>query len=120
MPHVRTVIDVGKESWAEPPPVRPAVSRTGRHDAEALLPVEFVFRAVVRHVAADAPVDWADVAVAGGYYDQAHLAHEFHDFAGISPSRYRAGRAAVRESRPYRLSAASVGAPLPIPTRRIR
>jgi len=33
-------------------------------------------------------VDWADVALAGGYYDQAHLAHEFREFSGLSPSSY--------------------------------
>ncbi len=30
------------------------------------------------------------MALAGGYYDQAHLAHEFRDFSGISPSSYLA------------------------------
>ncbi len=29
-----------------------------------------------------------DVALAGGYCDQAHLAHEFRDFSGISPGSY--------------------------------
>src|SRR5207247_9984800 len=47
------------------------------------------FREVVRQVAAGGRVDWADVALAGGYYDQAHLAHEFRDFSGMSPSRDR-------------------------------
>src|SRR5262245_22766919 len=35
------------------------------------------FRQVVREISAGGAVDWADVALAGGYYDQAHLAHEF-------------------------------------------
>jgi AraC-like DNA-binding protein len=30
----------------------------------------------------------ADVAAAAGYFDQAHLAREFHAFAGCSPSRW--------------------------------
>ena len=30
----------------------------------------------------------ADVAAAGGYFDQAHLAREFAAFAGCSPSQW--------------------------------
>jgi len=48
------------------------------------------FRQVVRQIAAGGPVDWPEVALAGGYYDQAHLAHEFHDFSGLTPSSYLA------------------------------
>jgi AraC-like DNA-binding protein len=32
--------------------------------------------------------DWAQVALDCGYFDQAHLIHDFHAFSGISPSRY--------------------------------
>jgi AraC-like DNA-binding protein len=35
-------------------------------------------------------IDWADVAVGGGYFDQAHMAHEFQQFSGLSPSRFLA------------------------------
>ncbi len=48
------------------------------------------FRQVVRQITSGGPVDWADVALAGGYCDQAHLAHEFRDFSGISPGSYLA------------------------------
>jgi AraC-like DNA-binding protein len=48
------------------------------------------FQRVVQRIAAGAPVDWADVAVAGGYCDQAHLAHEFRAFSGITPGDYLA------------------------------
>jgi AraC-like DNA-binding protein len=48
------------------------------------------FQEVVGKLTAGAPVDWADVALAGGYCDQAHLAHEFHAFAGISPGAWLA------------------------------
>jgi len=35
-------------------------------------------------------IDWADVALAGGYFDQAHLVHEFRDFSGLTPGEYAA------------------------------
>ncbi len=35
-----------------------------------------------------APIDWADVAVRAGYFDQAHFGHEFRAFTGLTPTRY--------------------------------
>jgi len=35
-------------------------------------------------------VDWAQVAVEGGYYDQAHLIHDFQGFCGLTPAAYLA------------------------------
>lgn len=37
-------------------------------------------------------VDWADMAVVCGYYDQSHMIHDFQDFAGLSPANYLARR----------------------------
>jgi AraC-like DNA-binding protein len=37
-------------------------------------------------------IDWAETAVACGYYDQSHMIHDFQDFAGLSPARYLARR----------------------------
>ncbi|MBS1857070.1 MAG: AraC family transcriptional regulator [Acidobacteria bacterium] len=48
------------------------------------------FRHVVRRTASGAPVNWAQVALDGGYYDQAHMAHEFREFSGISPGAWLA------------------------------
>jgi AraC-like DNA-binding protein len=36
--------------------------------------------------------DWSDLAVDCGYYDQAHLIHEFQQLAGLTPSQYLRGR----------------------------
>lgn len=36
--------------------------------------------------------DWADLAVSCGYADQAHLIHEFREFAGITPRAYAQGK----------------------------
>ena len=36
-------------------------------------------------------IDWARVAVDCGYFDQAHLIHEFREFSGMKPTAYRPG-----------------------------
>jgi AraC-like DNA-binding protein len=33
-------------------------------------------------------VAWAEMALACGFYDQSHLAHDFSEFAGVSPTTY--------------------------------
>jgi len=94
MPHIRTVIDVARDARLS----RRRLSQLFREQI-GMTPKLYCrlcrFRAVVRQIATGGPVDWADVALAGGYFDQAHLAHEFRDFSGISPSRY------LTADRPY-------------------
>ena len=34
------------------------------------------------------PIDWGDLAIGGGYFDQAHFGHEFREFTGLTPTRY--------------------------------
>jgi AraC-like DNA-binding protein len=47
------------------------------------------FERVIRGLTYGAPVDWASVALDGGFYDQSHLNREFRQFAGVTPAAYR-------------------------------
>jgi len=48
------------------------------------------FQRVLESVHRRASVDWAQVALAGGYYDQAHFIHDFQEFSGMTPAAYLA------------------------------
>jgi AraC-like DNA-binding protein len=50
------------------------------------------FARVLLTVDAQRPVDWARLADAAGYFDQAHFSKEFRDFTGLTPSSYLALR----------------------------
>jgi AraC-like DNA-binding protein len=46
------------------------------------------FQRVIRLVGHRVEVEWADTATKCGYYDQAHLIHEFRAFSGLTPATY--------------------------------
>jgi AraC-like DNA-binding protein len=48
------------------------------------------FQSVLRRIRDGRRVEWADVALACGYYDQAHFIKDFQAFSGLNPSSYRA------------------------------
>lgn len=50
------------------------------------------FHQAIRRIHTAESVDWADLALSCGYYDQAHFIHDFGGFAGVSPTAYLAGR----------------------------
>jgi AraC-like DNA-binding protein len=43
---------------------------------------------VLRRVEGFTDVDWADIALSCGYFDQAHFNHDFRALAGLCPSAY--------------------------------
>jgi AraC-like DNA-binding protein len=47
-------------------------------------------------------VDWAEVALDCGYFDQAHFIHDFRAFSGINPSSYLQQQTAHRNHVPLR------------------
>lgn len=53
------------------------------------------FVEVLRRTSKGGRVDWAELALACGYYDQAHLSRDFHRLAGVCPSTY------VRDRSPH-------------------
>lgn len=50
------------------------------------------FARLILSVDATRPIDWAQLAGAAGYFDQAHLGKEFKDFTGHTPTAYLALR----------------------------
>jgi AraC-like DNA-binding protein len=46
------------------------------------------FQKVIRTAHAQGDVNWTQLALDCGYYDQAHFIHDFQSFAGITPSQY--------------------------------
>jgi AraC-like DNA-binding protein len=51
------------------------------------------FQYVLRSIHEAAEVDWSQVALESGYYDQAHFIHDFRDFSSLTPRQYWLNRA---------------------------
>jgi AraC-like DNA-binding protein len=54
------------------------------------------FQRALRYAERGRRVDWTRIAADCGYFDQAHLIHDFRAFAGITPTGYDAGRTQFR------------------------
>jgi AraC-like DNA-binding protein len=50
------------------------------------------FQSALRQLHSGSEVEWADLALDCGYYDQAHFSNEFRAFSGVNPSTYSAQR----------------------------
>ena len=87
VPHVHSIIDLARESGLS----RRRFSQVFSEQV-GTTPKQFCrlhrFLQIVERTKGGGEIDWADVALAGGYFDQAHMAHEFHEFSGLSPGRY--------------------------------
>jgi AraC-like DNA-binding protein len=46
------------------------------------------FQRVVKQAERLRTVEWEDLCLASGYYDQAHLIHDFREFSGYAPTEY--------------------------------
>jgi AraC-like DNA-binding protein len=89
VPHIRSVLDVAREAGLS----RRRFAQLFREQVGLTPKLYFRlhrFQHVVRQISQGVPVDWADLALAGGYCDQAHLANEFRHFSGMSPTAYLA------------------------------
>jgi AraC-like DNA-binding protein len=53
------------------------------------------FQRVLRNLgslAAGSAIDWPQIALTCGYFDQAHFIHDFRSFSGINPTTYVANK----------------------------
>lgn len=58
------------------------------------------FMSTVFALEPDGPIDWAEVAVGAGYFDQAHFVHEFRELTGYTPTRYVEARRRFLQEHP--------------------
>ena len=73
------------------------------HDQVGLTPKSFSrvrrFQRVLSRVHRVPNIDWPEVALDCGYYDQAHFIHDFQAFSGFTPTVYAARRHGAPEPR---------------------
>lgn len=94
VPDIRTVADVSREvKWSRRWFTQVFAENIG------MTPKRYCrllrFQNVVRQIASRESVNWAELALACGFCDQAHLVHEFRAFSGFSPEIF------LVSNRPY-------------------
>jgi AraC-like DNA-binding protein len=50
------------------------------------------FQQAIKTISNSAEIDWTDLALDCGYFDQSHFVHDFRAFAGMTPTEYAAKR----------------------------
>lgn len=50
------------------------------------------FQQALESISSGRRIEWTEVALEAGYFDQAHFIHDFRAFSGINPSTYREAR----------------------------
>ena len=50
------------------------------------------FQKVLRQITRSESINWMQIALSCGYFDQAHFIHDFRAFSGINPSLYLANK----------------------------
>jgi AraC-like DNA-binding protein len=87
MPHVWTVADVTEQIGLSPKRFIQVFS-----EEVGLTPKLFCriqrFQEVLHMIERRQRVEWADIALTCGYFDQAHFIHDFRAFSGLSPGIY--------------------------------
>jgi len=88
-PHARTVTEVTRGTGLSPRRFVELFS-----EEVGLTPKLFCrvlrFQGVLTRLAKDEKIEWTDVALACGYFDQAHFIRDFRAFSGINPTTYLA------------------------------
>ena len=93
-PHIRTVADVSREiGWSRRWLSHAFAEQVGITPKRYCRLVRF--QHLVRELASQRSVDWASIALDGGFCDQAHLVHEFRAFSGLSPETF------LKSERPF-------------------
>lgn len=74
------------------------------HERVGLTPKQFCrvrrFQDVLNLIEKGGTPAWTDIALACGYFDQAHFIHDFRDFCGLTPGMYLARRGEFRNHVP--------------------
>jgi AraC-like DNA-binding protein len=93
-PTMKTIADVSREvGWSRRWLTRSFAESVG------MVPKKYCrllrFQHVARQVESGRCINWAELAIASGFCDQAHLAHEFRAFSGLTPEGF------LRAQRPF-------------------
>jgi len=88
-PHTRTISEIGRQIGLSPRRFIEAFS-----EEVGLTPKLFCrirrFQQVLRLMRSGRRIDWTDIALSCGYFDQPHFIHDFRSFSGINPTAYLA------------------------------